>query len=531
MIDLALILTLAAAAYGFSRLASLPVIPILMLMGILLSVVNSNTGFEMNRDMLTQIVELGLAFLLFSAGIELNPRRFKHQTRAVVWVSVIQFTLAGAVGFGVARALGYDAVTGLYIGFAVSASSTLVVVRQLKTNQQMFEPFGRLVTGVLLLQDLAMIAVAVVLVAVPGGLPEIGLGLGGLTLIILAAGACHQWLIPWLITRIHADDEVLLLTALAVLFGFIGFAAILDVPLVAGAFLAGFALSAFPVNGLIRGLLGSLSDFFQAIFFVALGAIIIIPAPAILIHAVVLAVLVLVITPPIVAAVAEWQGASSRSGIESGLLLAQTSEFALVLALAGVSSGQLSLEVFSMIALVTVVTMTWTPFVATDKVAWKLLHFHPERRRKKPTAEMRDHVVMLGFGSNGMWAAKPILDSNVPLLVVDDDPIVIEELVRKKIPCLRGDASDPRALEQANVKRAKAVITAIPRPADVIKILKHVEGTLVFARTFEKRDAERIRRAGGVPILTSDAAKDNLLAWLEKFGGKGPQVPEGNIVS
>src|SRR5680860_59475 len=107
----------------------------------------------------------------------------------------------------------------------------------------------------------------------------------------------------------------------------------LELPLVVGALLAGVALSGFPVDALVRPQLASIGDFFSAIFFTALGALIGVPSGLELFQALVLAVLLIVVTPPLVTVVAEWTGLSARPAIEAGLLLAQASELSLVVGL------------------------------------------------------------------------------------------------------------------------------------------------------------------------------------------------------
>ena len=162
---------------------------------------------------------------------------------------------------------------------------------------------------------------------------------------------------PWIVQRTRLDDEYLLLIMLGALFVFAGIASELGLPFVVGAFFAGFALSSFPVNGVARSLLSSLSSFFLAIFFTALGALVQLPEPMLTLKALAFVLLVLVVTPPIVAALAEWKGGvSSRNAIRTGLLLAQTSEFSIVLGIIAVHLEGLPEEVMTVITIVAVVT-------------------------------------------------------------------------------------------------------------------------------------------------------------------------------
>jgi CPA2 family monovalent cation:H+ antiporter-2 len=303
---------------------------------------------------------------------------------------------------------------------------------------------------------------------------------------------------------------------MAVMFVFVGVAYQLGLPLIAGAFFAGCCLSGFPVNGVLRGLLSSLYDFFQATFFTALGALVELPDGDILLQAAVLALFVVILTPPLVTVVAEWTGFSSRTSIECGLILAQTSEYSLVLGLTGLYLGHLTEDVFSMIALMAVMTMIITPLVATGPVTDWLLHWHPLRRRLDGCGAPSGHVLLLGFGSAGMWVIKPLREQGAEVLVVDDDPAVINRLQRSGIPCLRGDGSDVKVLTRAGAFRARLIIASMRRVSEAQRVLHHVRGVPVVVRVFEDIDAQHVRDLGGIPILNAEAAADTFMEWFEK---------------
>jgi CPA2 family monovalent cation:H+ antiporter-2 len=297
---------------------------------------------------------------------------------------------------------------------------------------------------------------------------------------------------------------------------FLGAAHLAELPLVSGAFLAGYSLSSFTVSGLVSGLILSLSDFFRSIFFVALGALVVIPGIGEVSSALVLALLVILVTPPLVAAVAEWTGLTSRTAIESGLLLAQTSEYSLILALIGMQLGHISGETFAVIAMMAVATMTATPFLSGEGVVRFLLRMHPlRRRRRQPPLELENHVLVLGLGSGGMWVLRPLLSAGVPVLVVDDDPVVIAELDLKGVPCLRGDGADEHVLERARVDKARLVIASMRRLSDSSKVLRMVPDVPVFVRVFEDSDAELIRALGGTPISNAEATVAQFQKWFE----------------
>jgi Kef-type K+ transport system membrane component KefB len=522
MTEVALLLAIASLGYGISRWSGIPAIPLLLGLGMLLSF----SGLVKHADLLTKgsfgddpvifVLELGLTVLVFASGIELNPQRFRRQRRPVVWVGLIQFAVMGLVGYFAARALGFSGMEPVYLAFAVSASSTVVVLRQLQVSQQSFEPQGRMVIGVLLLQDGLTIATLIALTHFSDGIGWLAAGYGWAIVMALAAWYLQRRLARWLIERSEGDEELMLLTILTILFLFLGAAHLADLPVVVGAFLAGYSLSSFPVSGLVNGLILSLTDFFRAIFFVALGALVVIPGASEVSSALGLAVLVILITPPLVAAVAEWTGLTSRAAIESGLLLAQTSEYSLILGLIGMQLGHLSGGTFAVIAMMAVATMTCTPLLSGDGVARFLLRLHPlRRRRRQPALDLENHVLVLGLGSGGMWVLRPLLSAGVPLLVVDDDPVVIAELDLKGVPCIRGDGSDEHVLERAGADKAQLIIASMRRLSDSSKVMSLVRGVPVFVRVFEDGDAEAVREMGGTPISNSEAAVDQFQKWFE----------------
>ena len=512
MEEIALLLAAAAAGQVAARGTGTPVIPWLLLAGVGLSLLHP-PGAGTLEDLLV----LGATFLLFVAGLELDPRRLRAQARPAVVVGLAQFSALAALGYGLSRILGLSAVESVYVALALTASSTLVCVRLLQRRRELFDPYGRLVLGVLLLQDaLLVLTVPFLEVLERGPAAALGPGAGILLLGALCLGL-RRWAAPPLL-RLADDEERLLLTSVTLLFAFLGLATVLGVPIVVGAFLAGAALARFPLNGVLRPELVPIGDFFTAIFLVALGAIVGVPEPARLLQAGALLLLLLAFTPPIVAVVAERAGLAARPSIEAGLLLSQASEFSLVIGLTGMLQGAIEAPVFSVIALVTLGSMLLTPLIATEDVAWWLVRFHPSRRRRQeePPLPASDFVLLLGAGSTATPLLEELLVNGTPVVVVDDDPRAVARVSEAGVPALRGDGSEPAVLRRAGVDRARAVVSTLRRPGDSATVLSMApEKVPVLVRVFEESDARRIESLGGVPILASRAAARAFLEWLD----------------
>jgi Kef-type K+ transport system membrane component KefB len=518
MKELFLLLTIAGTGLGIARRFKLPAIPFWILGGVVAS--KLNITFE--NILLEQLLEMGLFFLVFASGMELNPGRFRHQWHIVWRVGVLQFVALVGVGWAVAAAMGYGAKEACYPAIAMGTSSTLLGIRLLIQGKKMYEPFARMVIGVLLIQDILMILLVVILVKSDLGYAHTAAGLAATCLIGLVAWCIRQYFWTFFLRLFKADEESFLLVLLSVMFLFLSASHYLGLPLIAGAFLGGLSLSSFPIHGLAKGVMTSLSDFFFALFFTALGLYAGTPVSfEIWMEAACFSILVIILTPILVSLIAERAGLTARHAIEGGILLAQTSEFALILGLAGhLSSTGLPIERITQIALLSIMTMTITPLLANDKVTQWLLKFHPFRDRHGIMTEWKDHVIVLGFGSAGDYVIHPFIENKDKVVVVDEDPSVVARLQSKGIvTAVRGDGADPALLDQLQAQRSKVILASMRRPEEAAAVIKFVQGKApVMARVFEPEDGKRIQSMGGIPILNSLASAEAFMDWYQLIG-------------
>ncbi len=526
MIAFAVLLLGAALGAGLARATRLPSAPIFILSGGFLSAVANFQGhLTEEKEVVRDALILGVIFLVFAAGLRLNPRVLGEKWLPVLKVATAQFFVLGALGGLLAYVLGFDLVTSGYLAVALAASSTLVGYGLLSSRQQLFEPFGRLTVGVLLVQDLLVIVLLAIvphLTESPGSIVSAVLKMG---LLIGSAAAFNQTLGKHLVTRWAQSEEVRLMAVLAVLFLFVGIADFLELPLIAGAFLGGLALSAFPTDSLVKGQLSSMEDFFSAAFFTSLGATLPHISWSIAPHALVFVVLIIVVTPIVVTVVGEFSGYTTRASLESGLMLSQTSEFSLVATFIGVNSGHIEQHVFGLVALITVLTMLTTPVLSTDIMTWRLLHFHPNFERKGKNLDLQDHIVLIGAGRTGYQLLQDLLAEGYRVAVIDTDPGRVAQLEAEDTPAVRGDGADPQALAKVAADRALAVLSTLPRVRENERLLKAVNGPLVIARVDDPSQFSRIESLGGVPVSYIDPAKCQLLEWLGELEAGYQEIP------
>lgn len=511
MTEIAILLGLAAVGFGVARWTHVPAIPFLLVGGLALSA----TGAVGDPEFVENVLFLSVSVLLFVAGTDLSLERVGPFAEGAVKIGLVQFVGLAGAGLGIAYGLDYAPTDALYLGLALAASSTIVGVRLLQRRQQMFEPFGRTVLGVLLLQDILVVLLLPLLIQLPGGASAILGSLGGTALLLVGVGIVMKGVVPLLLER-ELDAETQLLAVLGVLFGFMGAAMWLDVPLFAAAFLAGVSLSSFPFSGIVHGEMQPLYDFFSAIFFVSLGGAAALPDLVLLGHAALFALAVLVLTPLLVTIVGEWSGLVARPALESGLLLSQTSELSLVVGLQALVVGQIGGEVFSVIVLTTVFTMIATPILTSEPVVWELLRWHPSRHAEALPEVPSNHVLLLGGGQSARPVLRLLRESDYEAVVIDEDPAIVERLRRQGVTCVRGDGGDLSVLLEAGAAQARVIVSTLRDPSTLEALLNYVSDTVpVLVRVFEDHEAEWVEARGGTPIPFAHAAGAAFMSWFE----------------
>jgi monovalent cation:H+ antiporter-2, CPA2 family len=511
VITVAFIIAAAAVALGLATWLRVP----LPVAGIVVGIGLRVTTAPVNPGLLRDALLLSATFLVFAVGAEIDRRHgaaYRGRAQAIV---VLHLVVTLLVVLGVAAAFEMDGWTVFYLVLGFSGSSTLLVLEVLRRRQRFFEPTGRLVTSVALIQDLWTV---VALSAVAHGIDDPVNVLRALAVtggLGLAAWVCIRWVAPRVLLRGSLGEEERLLFALAVLFAFAGGAHLGGLPLVMGAYFAGMALSRFPEAGVVRSYVISFSDFFTIVFFVTLGAVVALPRPVELLTEAILIATILLLRPLLLVPLVRRMGLTIRASIESVTLLAQSGEVALVVALVGVQRGHIGEDTLGVIAVVAVVTMSLVPWLSSNPVVLRLTHRYPFAGRGKGPIQPKGHVLLIGCGEAGRVLLGHLSERGHEVVVLDDDPVVVEALQQGGTSALRGDGAEPGVLEAAGAGDAVAIVSTMRRMADNLGMLARFRGPKVLVRVFSEDEAEQVRRAGGHPVVEAEVAKDAVLRWME----------------
>lgn len=368
--DLALIMVLGGVAtIVFHRLRQ-PVILGYLLAGVAVSPFTPIPLFVRDPGTISLLADLGIILLMFGLGLEFSITRLRTVGNVALIGGALQVLIVFAIGYQAGLLLGWSTVTSLFLGAALSISSTAVIIKVLEEQRRLNEPANRAVIGILVFEDFAAIVMIAVLsgVGTSGQVPLDSIGpvllkLAGFLAVALLLG---RSIVPWLIGHIEAVGrrEILVVGSLALCFGMAMFSRSLGLSVAAGAFLAGTLVAESGKGHSITEAITPIRDMFAALFFVAVGMLF---NPAFLgdywIHIVLLTGLLIAGKVFAGTAATFLLGHSHRSALQVGMSLAQIGEFSLIIVKVGQDSGAIPPFLYPVIVGVTVVSTLTTPYL------------------------------------------------------------------------------------------------------------------------------------------------------------------------
>ncbi len=470
--DIAIIIVAALIGGSIAQQLKQPLILGYILAGLL---VGPHTGLVTITEIhdIELLAEIGVALLLFALGVEFSFSELKP----VRWVALIgtpiQMVLTMVYGYFIGRILGWDFSSSIWIGALVSISSTMVVLKTLANRGLMGSLSSRVMIGMLIVQDLAVIPLMIILPLLKdlsSGLPILGLAVVkavGFLLVMVIAGTR---IIPSVMKFIAKSNsrELFLLATAAIALG-VGYATYLfGLSFAFGAFVAGMVISESEYNHQALSDIVPLRDVFGMLFFVSVGMLI---DPAYLMNnlgeVLLLVLLVLIGKSIIFGLLVRCFGYFNIVPIAVGLGLSQIGEFSFVLARVGLSTNSINENLYALILTASVMTMIMTPFLASlsapiYKLRKRMFKHESVQTINIPETGLRNHVIIAGGGRVGQNIAKALHHLDVPFIIIELDSHNINHLKDTGNPVVFGDASQPIVLEAASVEHSRLMLITTP---------------------------------------------------------------------
>lgn len=538
-LQLAFVLTLASFVGFFIHRLRLPLVMAYLLAGVAISILGLFGQYlgiynPHTLGIFNFLPTIGIAFVLFLIGMELDMGEIRTLGRPIIVGSVSQIIITTLAGFALAGFLGFNQTESFYLGIGLAFSSTVVVIKLLLEKRDLVSLYGKLSVGILLIEDLVAILVLMAISVNPSAL---NLGVQSVfPLALLVVKAVGLFLLTFILSKyvlakifdgVAKSVELLFLTAITWCFLFTTLALISGFSVVIGAFLAGVALASSPYHLQIQGKMRPLRDFFVTLFFVYLGTQVHLTDlagswPAVMIFT----LYALIVKPALFLLILGTFGFRKHTLFQTALNLSQISEFSLIILLLGVGNGLVAPKILSIMAAVAVVSIILSSVMITySKKLYSLfspmLHFFEHHTKihfweASDGEELEDHVVVVGAHRVGGPVVKFLKKEEIPFLVMDFNPHIVEELQKKDIRVIYGDVGDPEVLDGLSLEKAKLVISTATDMGDNEILLHECKrrkvGATIIVRALDHEHATKLKNLGADYVILPEEVSGDFLA-------------------
>jgi CPA2 family monovalent cation:H+ antiporter-2 len=518
---LVLILILLAASVVVvvvCRQVRLPAILGYLLVGV---VVGPNAlALVPNDDATRSLAEFGIVFLMFSIGLEFSLPHLRAMRRAVFGLGMAQVVITTVAAMGALSLLGYGWQAGLVLGGALAMSSTAIVSKMLAERMELALPHGRDVMGILLFQDLAVVAFLIIIPSLGKSGADLGWALGvaafkavvALTIILyLGQKPMRAWF--HLVAR-QRSSELFVLNVLLVTLGLGAITELLGLSLALGAFLAGMLIAESEYRYQVEEDIKPFRDVLLGLFFITVGM-----ALDLKVVSGSLALVALLLVGPVlvklvlIAMLARLFGAPLATALRTGFYLAQASELALVMLALASQSSLVPESLLQPVLAAMIISMFMAPLIIQfgEPVVRRLTANDWLARAAQltqiaaKTMSRQDHIIVCGYGRSGQNLVRLLEAEEISYVALDSDPERVREAAADGSSVGYGDASRREALAGAGLAKARAVVITFANTPVALKILHLVQQQRpelpVIVRTLDDGEIDELMQAGATEVV------------------------------
>jgi len=457
------------------RFGQSPIVGYLMA-GMVLGTLGNNV-FHHTAHQIELVSELGVALLLFSLGLEFSFGKLQAMGSKLLLSGVFQVVLTLLVTMVVCLGLGLHPVAAVTFGALVSFSSTACVLRILGERGEVDSPYGRSSLAILLVQDMAVVPLAILVTALAGGgsteaiVDQIAwisvMALGLVALLYVAVNFIALRVLGCL--TLEKNRELSIILSIVVGLGSAWAAKTMGISPALGAFIAGMFLGNSPFFTQVRADIAALRVILLTLFFAAAGMT---ANPVWMgqhwIPLLGFTVLLLAGKSVITAITIRAMGQSVANAIATGVALSQVGEFAFVLGSVAYSKGAISNTLYLAIVSATILTLLASPYLVAfaPKIGHALSRLldnsHNSHDHHHTVNEPQTGIVFIGFGPAAQRIATVIDGHRHPVLVIDLNQDITPLAAKYGYQALVGDATHPDVLGHAHLHAARVVIITIP---------------------------------------------------------------------
>lgn len=474
------------------------------------------------------LAEVGVVLLLFSIGLEFSIGRLRNIFRRVALGALVQVGLTIVIAAGIAYGLGEPPGRGLFYGFVFALSSTAIVLRALADRAELDAPHGRFIVGTMIFQDLCVVPMVLVvpLLGAAGSAGEVTAAVVSALLraafVVAATVAVARYVVPKALTFVDASRsrEVFLLAILGFCIGTAWLTSLAGLSLALGAFLGGMVVAGTEFGHRAMGDILPLRDTFLSIFFVSLGMLFdlrVLAAQPLLVAALLVG---FILGKGMVATFAAMvMRFPARVAWLAGVGLAQFGEFGFVLTKLAESNHVIDRSAAEPLLAAGILSMFLTPLLlrlAPHLKAGEALLAPLERligvraidEADNGPQKLSDHVVIVGFGLAGRFAAQTLRECGVPLVVLELNIDNVRLGREMGLPVFYGDATSEEALRHAQIGSARLVVLLMNDPLAAERVVDRVKRVApdasVLMRTRYLAERDTLIRLGARDVVAEE---------------------------
>ena len=513
-----ILLAVAVAVVVVCRLLHLPAMLGYLIVGIMIG--PHALAWIPDTEQAHYLGEFGVVFLMFSIGLEFSLTRLRAMRRLVFGLGTAQVVATMLLVMGFSLLFGQNWRAGLALGGILAMSSTAIVSKLLIERAELNTPYGQIIMGVLLFQDLAVVPLIILIPALAGSSDAVysifGLAVMKAVLILAILLLLGQKpMRPWfnLVAR-QKSPELFMLNVLLFTLGLAWLTELAGLSMALGAFVAGMLISETPYRFHVEEDIKPFRDVLLGLFFVTIGMMLDVSTVLSGFGWVLLILLVLLVFKAVVVAVlARWFSGDWGTSIRSGLGLAQAGEFGFVLLTLTGQASLLSAAVTQNVLASMLISMLAAPFI--------IQHAAAIVRRVSPTAWMDSamqihqvavrsmaasaHVILCGYGRSGQMLAQFLEQEQIRFVGLDLDPNCVRDAAAEGKNVAYGDATRREVLLAAGLSRAKTLVVTYDDPYSALKILSHVRALRpdlpVVVRADDDTHIEELKQAGAAEVV------------------------------
>jgi Kef-type K+ transport system membrane component KefB len=474
-------------------------------------------------EMISLFSELGLVFLLFLIGLEIDIEEIQEVLKSTVGIAVIQMALTFAAGTLTAILVGFTGTTAYTIGAAVMFSSTALVVKVLTERDEETTLPGRLDVGVLLVQDVAVVVILAFFTVNFSTPAQAALKLAEIFLMISVVAAISfgssKYFFSKILKSMSGNRLAFFTHGIAWAFLFISLADYLNLSLEIGAFIAGIGLAQIPYSRELQEDIRPLTDLFMAIFFMNFG--ISISGSSLqqyFIPAIMASILLIVFKFLIFFLTIDRFKFTPKTSFTASVNMTQVSEFGLILTSLAITEGFIQSEVSGFISLVAILTMGTSAYLIRfrDRLEEQfkplLDLFESEEKTDLEVEKLEDHAVIIGYDEMAERTCSKLAEE-YDIMVIDQESDKTEKLAESDYTYVYGDFKHGEIRQGANLEEAEFILSfSEQKQVNNVLLEERKEETVVFVKANNFEDASEFYDLGADYVMIENILAGNRIS-------------------